>query len=135
MDQEDVKISVMQTRSAMFCLGCGYALDGLAQNRCPECGRPFYPDSPNTYRATPHPRILPTHRTALALLLAMLPILISIAGGYILSVHLGFRFLPGYNLETISKGLVMPILLVSDLHKECQDGETQGQDADDLGSR
>ncbi len=39
------------------------------------------------------------------------------------------------HLETISKGLVMPILLVSDLHKECQDGETQGQDADDLGSR
>ena len=37
-------------------------------------------------------------------------------------------------LETISKGLVMPIVLVSDLHKESQDGETQRQDADNLGS-
>ncbi len=37
-------------------------------------------------------------------------------------------------LETISKGFLMPILLVLDIHKESQDGETQRQDADNLGS-
>ena len=98
MDQEDVKIPVMQTRSTMFRLGCGYALDGLEQNRCPECRRPFYPDSPSTYRATPHPRILPTPRTALALLLAALTIIISSAVGLILSMVLWVWLLPNYNL-------------------------------------
>lgn len=91
----------MPTRSTMFCLRCGYALDGLAQNRCPECARPFYPDSPNTYRATPHPRILPTRRTALALLLAALTIIISSVGGLILSMVLWVWLLPSYNLGFI----------------------------------
>ena len=27
----------------MFCLACGYPLDGLDVSRCPECGRPFDP--------------------------------------------------------------------------------------------
>ena len=31
------------------CLGCGYILDGLPENRCPECGRPFDPGDPSTY--------------------------------------------------------------------------------------
>ena len=33
------------------CLGCGYILDGLTENRCPECGREFAPDDPATYAA------------------------------------------------------------------------------------
>ena len=37
-------------------------------------------------------------------------------------------------LETISECLLRPILLVADIHKECQDGETQWQDADNLES-
>lgn len=32
------------------CLGCSYVLDGLPQPRCPECGRPFDPDDPATFR-------------------------------------------------------------------------------------
>jgi len=31
------------------CLGCGYDLHGLPENRCPECGRPFDPEDPRTY--------------------------------------------------------------------------------------
>jgi hypothetical protein len=31
------------------CLGCGYILDGLPENRCPECGRQFDPESPGTF--------------------------------------------------------------------------------------
>ena len=91
----------MSTRGTMFCHRCGYALDGLAQNRCPECGRPFYPELPNTYRSTPRPRILPTPRTGLALLLAAMPIIISIAGGYIFSVRLGFKYFPGSNIAPV----------------------------------
>ncbi len=30
------------------CLGCGYALRGLAEARCPECGREFDPNDPMT---------------------------------------------------------------------------------------
>src|SRR3954469_11977685 len=30
------------------CIGCGYALIGLTQNRCPECGREFDPHNPLT---------------------------------------------------------------------------------------
>ena len=39
--------------------------------------------------------------------------------------------IPGL-LETISKGLLKPIFLIVDLHKESQDGETPRQDADNL---
>jgi hypothetical protein len=30
------------------CRGCGYALQGLSSNRCPECGRTFDPNDPKT---------------------------------------------------------------------------------------
>src|SRR5688572_14959917 len=32
------------------CMGCGYALRGLADPRCPECGREFDPDDWTTVR-------------------------------------------------------------------------------------
>ncbi|MHC4066328.1 MAG: hypothetical protein ACYSUI_17765 [Planctomycetota bacterium] len=35
----------------MRCLGCSYNLEGLPENRCPECGRPFDPDDPSTFLA------------------------------------------------------------------------------------
>lgn len=31
------------------CLTCNYALHGLAEPRCPECGRAFDPDDPDTF--------------------------------------------------------------------------------------
>jgi hypothetical protein len=35
------------------CLDCGYILDGLPEPRCPECGRAFDPDKPETYVVKP----------------------------------------------------------------------------------
>jgi hypothetical protein len=34
----------------IFCLECGYPLDGLPEPRCPECGAAFDPNDPDTYR-------------------------------------------------------------------------------------
>ncbi|MEW6197355.1 MAG: hypothetical protein AB1601_01640 [Planctomycetota bacterium] len=34
------------------CLGCGYILQGLPENRCPECGRTFDPRDQRTYYTT-----------------------------------------------------------------------------------
>jgi len=36
---------------SMYCKKCAYPLVGLDRQRCPECGRPFDPDDPRTYRA------------------------------------------------------------------------------------
>jgi hypothetical protein len=36
------------------CLDCGYILTGLVDYRCPECGRTFDPDNPETYTGRPH---------------------------------------------------------------------------------
>ena len=41
------------TRATMYCRQCSYALDGLDQPRCPECGRPFNPTRRRTYRRRP----------------------------------------------------------------------------------
>lgn len=40
------------------CLGCGYALRGLEGGVCPECGRPFDPADPLTYRLPGAPLFL-----------------------------------------------------------------------------
>jgi hypothetical protein len=37
----------------MYCLGCSYALVGLEESRCPECGRVFDPADLTTYSAKP----------------------------------------------------------------------------------
>jgi hypothetical protein len=37
----------------MFCRQCLYPLDGLPENRCPECGLPFSPADPATYLDKP----------------------------------------------------------------------------------
>jgi hypothetical protein len=42
------------TNCTMYCRQCGYQLTGLSANRCPECGRPFDPANPRTFRQ--HPR-------------------------------------------------------------------------------
>ncbi len=33
-----------------LCIGCGYIIDGLPWERCPECGRSFNPGDPSTFR-------------------------------------------------------------------------------------
>lgn len=59
----------------MSCLECGYTLDFLSRNRCPECGRGFDPDDPTTFRR-------PVHR----------PSAIIITVAYLLPFILGFVF-------------------------------------------
>jgi hypothetical protein len=39
----------IQRKHVRNCLGCGYIIDGLPENRCPECARPFDPNDPMTY--------------------------------------------------------------------------------------
>jgi hypothetical protein len=46
------------------CLGCGYALRGLPEARCPECGRRFNPIAPSTMKPPPPP-LPPEWRAAL----------------------------------------------------------------------
>jgi hypothetical protein len=36
-----------------WCKTCGYVLDGLSENRCPECGRGFDPANRRTFRGKP----------------------------------------------------------------------------------
>jgi hypothetical protein len=36
-----------------YCLNCGYALRGLTESQCPECGRLFDPQNPRTTAAHP----------------------------------------------------------------------------------
>jgi hypothetical protein len=37
------------SRPTMWCKQCGYALNGLSENRCPECGREFDPNDSSTF--------------------------------------------------------------------------------------
>lgn len=37
----------------MRCVGCGHILEGLPENRCPECGQVFDPDDPRTLAPPP----------------------------------------------------------------------------------
>ncbi len=37
------------SNDSMRCKHCRYRLDGLTDNRCPECGRSFHPSHPSTY--------------------------------------------------------------------------------------
>jgi hypothetical protein len=50
-------MSAAATTPTMYCHGCGYVLDGLRENRCPECGEGFDPSNPKTFCGQPplHP--------------------------------------------------------------------------------
>ncbi len=43
----------IQSGPKRYCLGCSYPLDWLSENRCPECGRPFQPENPETFARSP----------------------------------------------------------------------------------
>jgi hypothetical protein len=45
--------TLQATQPSRFCRQCGYALTGLSENRCPECGRAFEPGDPRTYLHQP----------------------------------------------------------------------------------
>jgi hypothetical protein len=50
---EAIMTKKQATAPSMYCRHCGYALVGLSQNRCPECGRPFDPSNPRTFLSRP----------------------------------------------------------------------------------
>ena len=58
------------------CLGCDYSLRGLIDPRCPECGRPFDPADPDSFRT---PGFLPRLRRRLKLPSASVGVWIGIA--------------------------------------------------------
>ena len=59
--------------SQMYCRGCDYDLRGLPEPRCPECGRPFDPASPKTFRLRPRRQRLRRYlRNACILVLILL---------------------------------------------------------------
>ena len=41
------------TQPSMYCRQCGYQLQGLSENRCPECGQAFDPGDSHTFRRNP----------------------------------------------------------------------------------
>jgi uncharacterized paraquat-inducible protein A len=41
------------SRPTMWCLDCDYVLDGLNENRCPECGREFDRSDVHSFRRAP----------------------------------------------------------------------------------
>ncbi len=41
--------TVLVKEDTKNCLDCGYMLDGLPSNRCPECARTFDPTNPRTF--------------------------------------------------------------------------------------
>lgn len=43
------------TKPTMWCRYCGYPLNGLSEDRCPECGRTFESADPRTFRRSPIP--------------------------------------------------------------------------------
>ena len=47
------KLTAGIARFPARCLGCGYVLTGLTEQRCPECGREFRIDDPSTYSTKP----------------------------------------------------------------------------------
>ncbi len=41
----------------IYCIECGYCLEGLSEHRCPECGETFDPNDPDSYAIDdPHGR-------------------------------------------------------------------------------
>ncbi len=41
----------------MYCRDCKYALKGLTERRCPECGRSFDPRNSRSFLHSPHERL------------------------------------------------------------------------------
>lgn len=77
----------------MYCSNCKYDLRELGDARkCPECGTPFHPDRPQTYRRTPDARPSPSRRRRERDTLWMLPVFIGFVIGQLTSFGVGETF-------------------------------------------
>jgi hypothetical protein len=81
------------SRPTMWCMNCGYALDGLSENRCPECGRRFDPRKRRTFRRSP--RLLSVPFLRLLYLTAI------VVGIWIVSHYRTFGFQVKYQHDTL----------------------------------
>ena len=61
-----------QSESSKYCLGCGYCLDHLESNECPECGRAFDPEDASTFTGNSKRSVWPRWETYIACLLLCL---------------------------------------------------------------
>lgn len=94
------------------CLGCSYRLDGLPENRCPECGRPFDPDDPTTYReARPALRLRMTPTLLGWLGVALYVVSFLVLGS--LGSNVKSRFWMTFQAVEIVAGVVLAVVVVA----------------------
>lgn len=80
----------------MFCMGCGYILNGTRSNACPECGRMFSPQDPESFavcRRMWHKRVLDAAMPTILRLLGVIQVIICILTAlyaFVLAVHAEF---------------------------------------------
>lgn len=80
------------------CLNCGYIVDGLSDNRCPECGRAFDPDNPKTYWRT--------RRSGIKQLVS------SLLGCYLLAMAMGAVVMSWFAVRWTMAGVLVTVLLI-----------------------
>ncbi|MDM8005830.1 MAG: hypothetical protein QUV05_06730 [Phycisphaerae bacterium] len=71
------------TKATMYCRGCWYALDGVAEDRCPECGRPFNPADRRTYRTKSRREWWSSLRRRFTAAFLVLLVFLLLAGGWL----------------------------------------------------
>ena len=59
------------------CLGCGYLLEGLPENRCPECGLEFDPDNPDSFMSRQYSGLPYLIAILLSIVAMVIPLIIS----------------------------------------------------------
>ena len=85
-----------QNRKRMRCLECGYRLIHLTENRCPECGRAFDPNDPESFLSKRVSGTLYLIAAILPAICVSFPLVIALiidrtaAGGPIAADKLGF---------------------------------------------
>jgi len=85
-----------------LCLDCGYRLDHLESERCPECGRAFDLLDPNTF-TTPGRRWRPSNKVVFAAALSGIPVVATIltvcydasASGVVVALFLAIPYATG----------------------------------------